>query len=108
MIIITSSYGSRQQNLPCSEEKALEPTRLVALHWPCFETVDALNGLLANPYDPFCAMSCLQSLYGLQLSYSSIGDTVGMMAMMMYILSVLGRELSYQSCPVPAHQMCRI
>lgn len=41
----------------------------------------ALNGFPANPYDPFCAMSCLRSLYSLRLSCSSTGDTVGMMTM---------------------------
>lgn len=41
----------------------------------------ALNGFPVNPYDPFCAMSCLRSLYGLTLSCSSMGDTVGMMDM---------------------------
>ncbi|RWQ95331.1 hypothetical protein C8Q69DRAFT_492174 [Paecilomyces variotii] len=41
----------------------------------------ALNGFPANPYDPFCAMSCLCSLYSLRLSCSSTGDTVGMMTM---------------------------
>ena len=39
----------------------------------------ALNGFPANPYDPYCAMSCLRSLYTLELSCSSKGDTVGMM-----------------------------
>ena len=38
----------------------------------------ALNGFPANPYDPFCAMSCLRSLYDLTLSCSSTGDTIGM------------------------------
>ena len=41
----------------------------------------ALNGFPVNPYDPFCAMSCLRSLYGLTLSCSSTGDTVGVMSM---------------------------
>ncbi len=41
----------------------------------------ALNGFPVNPYDPFCAMSCLRSLYDLTLSCSSMGDTVGMMTM---------------------------
>lgn len=41
----------------------------------------ALNGFPANPYDPFCAMTCLRSLYGLTLSCSSKGDTIGMMTM---------------------------
>ena len=40
-----------------------------------------LNGFPVNPYDPFCAMSCLRSLYSLSLSCSSMGDTVGMMTM---------------------------
>ena len=39
----------------------------------------ALNGFPVNPYDPFCAMSCLRSLDGLTLSCSSMDDTVGMM-----------------------------
>lgn len=41
----------------------------------------ALDGFPVNPYDPFCAMSCLRSLYSLMLSCSSMGDTVGMMTM---------------------------
>ena len=41
-----------------------------------------LNGFPANPYDPYCAMSCLRSLYTLMLSCSSKGDTVGMMTAM--------------------------
>ena len=40
-----------------------------------------LHGFPVNPYDPLCAMSCLRSLYGLTLSCSSMGDTVGMMSM---------------------------
>lgn len=41
----------------------------------------ALNGYPSNPYDPFCAMSCLRSLSSLLLSCSSMGHTVGMMTM---------------------------
>jgi len=41
----------------------------------------ALNGFPVNPYDPFCAMSCLRSLSSLMLSCSSMGDMVGMMMM---------------------------
>ncbi len=37
-----------------------------------------LTGFPANAYDPYCAMSCLRSLYSLLLSCSSEGDTVGM------------------------------
>ncbi len=37
-----------------------------------------LTGFPANPYDPYCAMSCLRSLYSLLLSCSSTGDTIGM------------------------------
>ena len=40
-----------------------------------------LTGFPANPYDPYCAMSCLRSLYALTLSCSNMGDTVGMMTM---------------------------
>ncbi|KAF2452346.1 ferric reductase like transmembrane component-domain-containing protein [Lineolata rhizophorae] len=42
-----------------------------------------LNGFPANPYDPYCAMSCLRSLSSLMLGCSNHdGDTVGMMASM--------------------------
>ncbi|KAE8454198.1 hypothetical protein EG329_005123 [Mollisiaceae sp. DMI_Dod_QoI] len=41
-----------------------------------------LNGFPANPYDPYCAMSCLRSLYSLILSCSTMGDRVGMMTSM--------------------------
>ena len=41
-----------------------------------------LTGFPANPYNPYCAMSCLRSLYTLKLSCSSMGETVGMMTMM--------------------------
>lgn len=37
-----------------------------------------LTGYPANAYDPYCAMSCVRSLYGLLLSCSSQGDRVGM------------------------------
>ena len=40
-----------------------------------------LTGFPTNIYDPFCAMTCLRSIYSLMLSCSSMGDTVGMMTM---------------------------
>ncbi|KAI1843339.1 hypothetical protein JX266_010513 [Neoarthrinium moseri] len=41
-----------------------------------------LNGFPANPYDPFCAMSCLRSLSSLMLDCSGMdGGTLGMMMM---------------------------
>ncbi|KAK6538170.1 hypothetical protein TWF694_011052 [Orbilia ellipsospora] len=40
-----------------------------------------LTGFPANPYDPYCAMSCLRSLSSLMLDCSSMGDTIGMMTM---------------------------
>ncbi|KAF2098869.1 hypothetical protein NA57DRAFT_76105 [Rhizodiscina lignyota] len=42
----------------------------------------ALTGFPANPYDPYCAMSCLRSLYTLTLSCSDMGATLGMMTSM--------------------------
>ena len=40
----------------------------------------SINGYPANPYDPFCAMTCLRSLYSLKLSCSEEdGGTLGMM-----------------------------
>jgi hypothetical protein len=40
----------------------------------------SINGYPANPYDPFCAMTCLRSLYSLTLSCSEMnGGTLGMM-----------------------------
>ncbi|KAN0117693.1 Ferric reductase like transmembrane component domain containing protein [Hyaloscypha variabilis] len=40
----------------------------------------SINGYPANPYDPFCAMTCLRSLYSLTLSCSEEdGGTLGMM-----------------------------
>lgn len=37
-----------------------------------------LTGFPDNPYDPYCAMACLRSIYTLQLSCSQSGDSVGM------------------------------
>jgi hypothetical protein len=44
----------------------------------------ALNGMPVNPYDPYCAMSCLRSIYGLMLDCSSMSptNTLGMMTFM--------------------------
>lgn len=41
----------------------------------------SLDGYPLQPYAPFCAMSGLRSLYGLELSCSSKGDTIGMLTM---------------------------
>ena len=41
-----------------------------------------LTGFPANPYDPYCAMSCLRSLSSLMLDCSSGGEMLGMMMMM--------------------------
>lgn len=41
-----------------------------------------LTGFPANPYDPFCAMTCLRSFSSLMLACSDGGEMVGMHAMM--------------------------
>jgi hypothetical protein len=41
-----------------------------------------LTGFPANPYDPYCAMSCLRSLSSLMLDCSTGGEMLGMMPMM--------------------------
>jgi hypothetical protein len=38
-----------------------------------------LTGLPTNPYDPYCAMACLRSLYTLNLACSTSGGTLGML-----------------------------
>jgi hypothetical protein len=45
-------------------------------------TEGKLTGFPANPYDPYCAMSCLRSLSSLMLACSDGGEQVGMHAMM--------------------------
>lgn len=43
----------------------------------------AINGMPINPYYPFCAMTCLRSIYGLMLSCSTMeAGTLGMMTML--------------------------
>ncbi|KUJ15353.1 uncharacterized protein LY89DRAFT_783518 [Mollisia scopiformis] len=42
----------------------------------------SINGMPVNPYYPFCAMTCLRSIYGLTLSCSTMdAGTLGMMKM---------------------------
>jgi hypothetical protein len=52
------------------------------LTFPSVLAEGELTGFPANPYDPFCAMSCLRSLSSLMLACSDGGEMVGMHAMM--------------------------
>lgn len=61
---------------------ALRAVAAALLLGPAMGDVGQVNGLPANPYDPYCAMACLRSFSSLTLSCSEMsGETVGMMEM---------------------------
>lgn len=60
---------------------------LSAVGWVCLLATSVLSegeltGFPVDPYDPYCAMSCLRSPSSLMLDCSTSGEIVGMMHMM--------------------------
>jgi hypothetical protein len=54
----------------------------ICLHSTSVFAIGELTGFPANPYDPYCAMSCLRSFSSLMLACSGGGEHVDMHAVM--------------------------